>query len=785
MRRIILAVLLALSYTITVYADDSANYISYLNCFKLAEQPGEKGLVDTNAAIFVPPGRKLADMPVNFGLLKGKAEKITGDLPEKWSINPLFLKNSDTSCSAYIAIDKNIDIYGGGEVTAPFKRNGSKNICWNYSNYSYSEHSTPLYQAIPFVMGMRPDGSSFAVAALTTYHCIVDLTEAGIIQFKAQANPNAEKKVLPLFPVIVIEGKNPEDVIKKFADMTGKMPMLPKWTLGFQQSRYAPMSQEFVINDVAKKFRDNKLPCDVLWMDIDYMQDNWIFTFSPKRIPDPTAMMKSLHDMNFKGVWMIDPGLPNSDKKVYFGKEDGYKPYIYGEGNKIKVNDLPIWVLLKDKKTPFVGNVWAKSEVFPDFTMPEAREWWGSLYKDFMSHGFDGVWNDMNEPEIFDTPTKSMPLSNIHRGGKLPDGRVLKEGTHDEYHNIFGMLEVMASRDGIMKANPDKRPFLLSRANYIGGQRYAAMWTGDIPAEWDAMVENQAMLLSMSISGQPFCGPDVSGFTAECSPELYARWMGVGAFYPFFRAHKSGHPDVPPAFPWSFDKKTEASVKISLERRYRLIPYIYTLAAEASKTNMPIIRPVFFADTKDTNLRDEYKSFLLGENLLIIPDFVTGKPANTEHISSPTVPKGTWHAISLVEGDTKDVNQPVVKLKAGSILPVGKIIQSTVENSFDPLTLYVCPDENGNAYGELYLDKDDGYGYKEGEYALIKLRAEKKNSEYVVFVDSKEGKMDIPNYNVEVKIVTGDYKYITEHGKLNYAVKVNDSFFSRLLRIFN
>lgn len=770
----VLSILCLIGLSQKAFSDaDSEKFVPFVSTLGTSEPAAMKGMISDNTALFIPQGMTLDNIAVNPGILNGKLDSFKEGLSETCKLIPCFFKDSDTTFSAFISVDKSVDIYGTGEVTAPFRRNGTKTICWDFSNYGYSQFTQPLYQAYPFVLGVNPDGSSFGIWAMTTYHCTVDMTVAGIISFTARANPGASLKKLPEFAVMTIEAETPQKVISIFTDLTGRMPMQPKWALGFQQSRYAPMTQDYILNNVAKKFRENRVPCDVVWMDIDYMDMNWIFTFNPERIPEPSVLMNKLHEIDFKGVWMIDPGLPASDQKVFFGKTEGYRDYIYKSGNEIKTDGLPIWVLKSDKKTPFIGDVWADSEVFPDFTMPEARNWWESLYKNFMLKGIDGVWNDMNEPEIFGTPMKSMPLSNIHRGGALPDGRILPEDTHDRYHNVYGMLEVMASREGILKANPDKRPFLLSRANYIGGQRYAAMWTGDIPATWDAMVENQAMLLNIGLSGQPFCGPDLGGFTDNCDAKLYSRWIGVGALYPFSRAHKSGHPDtVKEAFPWSYDNATLDSVRLALERRYRLIPYLYTLFAQSSLSGEPVMKPIFMADVKNPHIRSEYQSFLIGNDLLVLPDFTTGKPSDAGNYATPAEPTGRWRSFSLVDGDLHDVNQPKLKIRGGSIIPAGRIIQSTTENSFDPLTLFVCPQTNGHAEGYLYLDEGDGFNYEKGKYLYIKISADQYGEDYRITFTKLKGTMDMPEYEVEVKVLVSDYKYLIGNGTFNQDIVI-------------
>ncbi len=285
---------------------------------------------------------------------------------------------------------------------------------------------------------------------------------------------------------------------------------------------------------------------------------------------------------------------------------------------------------------------------------------------------------------------------------------------------------VMATREGIMRANPDKRPFVLSRANFMGGHRYAAAWTGDNVSDWEHLGYSVPMTLNLGLSGQPFSGPDIGGFAGNATPGLFARWMGVGAFFPFCRGHSSkgtaGHE------PWSFGEETERAARTALLRRYRLLPYLYTLFWEASKEGLPVMRPVFFADPSDRRLREEDKAFLLGADVLVLPRLDEKNPS----LPLP-LPKGDWKTFTLVgEDPSADVNQPELRLRPGAVLPVGKAVESTMENSLDPLTLIVSLDRSGRAEGALYWDGGEGYGYRNGFFSLMTFSAEKTGNEVIV-----------------------------------------------------
>lgn len=594
----------------------------------------------------------------------------TGSVPADWKVFPKFIKENNHS-TVSISYEGKVDLYGTGEVVGPLRRNGTKITLWNTDNYMYvKDDGKRLYQSHPWVMGVREDGSAFGIIADNTWKQELDLS-----------NPITFTSEGPAFRVVVIEKKNPEELLKALGQLTGTMELPPLWALGYQQSRYSYYPQSRA-QEVAGEFRKRNIPCDVLWLDINYMQDFKIFTFDSITFPQPEELNDYLHSIDFHSVWMIDPGVK---------KEEGYFVYDQGTAGDYWVQD--------STGNAFVGSVWPGPCSFPDFTMPSACKWWGGLYNNFMALGVDGVWNDMNEPSVFDGPDGTMPENNWHRGGgNLP------AGSHLRYHNIYGMLMVKASREGILETEPDKRPFVLSRSNFLGGQRYAATWTGDNSSTRHDFKMATPMVLTMGLSGQPFCGPDLGGYKGSPDSTLYADWIAVGAFYPFCRNHtETGEANQEP---WVFGKKVEDVTRTALNRRYRLMPYLYTLFHEASVSGLPVMRPVFFADPTDLSLRGEDESFLLGSDLLITPHWA----ADTK------LPSGDWKTLKLEAND--DGYQPTVKLRSGAIVPMGSIIQSTVDYKTDSITLLINPKVDGTASGTLYDDAGDGFEYKSGDFDL-------------------------------------------------------------------
>ena len=675
-----------------------------------ADESPYSGRIGEGTALFLPPGMTPGQMPPSLALVA--PPHPDGPLPGGWTLRPEFSRTAEGKAQVALPVPPGTSLYGEGEVTGPLLRNGTHTTLWNTDNGGYGmDGGRRLYQSHPWVLGVRPDGSAFGFLADTTWHAEINLEHG--IEFTSDG---------PACPVIVLDRASPQEVMRGLAGLVGTLPLPPRWALGYHQCRYSYVPDARV-RQVADEFRARRIPCDVLWLDIDYMDGYRIFTFDPARFPDPRATNDYLHAHGFHDVWMIDPGVK---------AEPGYAVYDSGTAAGIWVKD--------GQGQEYHGKVWPGECAFPDFTRPDARAWWAGLYRDFMARGIDGVWNDMNEPAVFASPDRTMPPDNRHAGGGG-----LPAGTEALYHNVYGMLEVRATREGIAAANPDRRPFVLSRANFLGGQRYAATWTGDNVSSWEHLKMSIPMSLSLGLAGQPMSGPDIGGFMGRATPELWANWIAVGAFYPFCRGHADK--GAPEKEPWAFGEETERAARTALERRYRLLPYLYTLFAASECEGLPVMRPVFFADPADASLRAEEQVFLVGADLLVVPRWA-------QH---PALPPGAWRTVSLVDGDDApgEKYQPEVRLRPGAILPLGRVVQSTAEESLDPLTLVVSLDAHGSAEGTLYEDAGDGYGYRKGDFRRTVFRAERTPGNTVTLrARSHEGRREHPAREVVVRVVT-------------------------------
>jgi alpha-glucosidase len=609
--------------------------------------------------------------------------KLTGrPLPTREAV-PEFMRFGDRALVRVLAAGAT-DRYGLGEVCGPLVHDNAKIIGWTRDAFGYDERAANLYQAHPWVLCVRPDGSAFGVVIETTWRFTVHLIDHLLVEVEG-----------PPPAITVVEGDDPGAVVTALTSLTGRIELPPRWALGFQQSKwsYAPAAN---VLQVAREYRARQLPGEVIWVDIDYMDAYKVFTFDPE-FGDVAKLNADLHEIGWKSAWMIDPGV-----KI----EAGYHVYDQAVAGQ-HVLQLPAGDAVAGTPTAFEGVVWPGPTVFPDFTREATREWWAGLYDDFLATGIDAVWNDMNEPaNLEDLPDKSLPPDLVHRA----DPELGGPGPHARYRNIYGMQMTRASHAGMRAARPDRRPFLLTRSTFLGGHRYAATWTGDNVSTWQHLYWSIPMALNLGLSGQPLVGPDIGGFADECTGELLARWMGIGCLFPFARNHNMK--TQPAQEPWMFGATVEATCRRALERRYRLLPYLYTLAREAATTGLPIMRPAFFADPTDPDLRAVDTAFLLGADLYIRCDV-----SPTYAGSTAPVPYG-WRRIDVLDEGDRDPALPQLYLRPGAVLPLGPVMQYSDERPLDELTLLAHLAGDGRATGLLYEDAGDGYEHLADEYLL-------------------------------------------------------------------
>ena len=596
--------------------------------------------------------------------------------------------------------------FGLGDTVGSLDRRGQSFRLWNTDAFFFQESTDPIYKSIPFFITMR-GGRSTGFLLDNTWSTSFDFgrVERNLYLFGAEGGP---------IDYYVLYGPDPKQVLRTYAWLTGLPPLPPLWSLGFQQSRFSYESESRV-REIAARLRADKIPADVLYLDIDFQQEHRPFTVDTKQFPHFDQMLSDLKRDNFHVVAITD---------LHIARLPGasYTPYDSGVAGDHFVKNA-------DGST-YVGTVWPGPSVFPDFTRQKTREWWGTQYKNFLSEGIAGFWNDMNEPSVFLTDNFTMPDTAQHRIDE--PGFRPRTANHLEIHNVYGMENSRATFEGLLKLDPDLRPFVLTRATYAGGQRYAATWTGDNTSSWNHLRLTTPMLLNLGLSGFGLCGADTGGFIGTPGPELLTRWTELGTFQPIDRNHAnkgSGNKEV-----WVHGPEQEAIRRRYIEERYRLLPYIYTTVEELSRTGLPVVRPIFLEfpnATKDLHPLDldAGNEFLFGPDLLVAPppfpeqsdsyelklppavwyDYWTG-----EKIQAAAAPKDATAGNLLIQ---PKLDILPVYVREGAILPLQPLVQSTDETPQGPLTLRVYPGKD--CRGSLYMDDGKTLAYTRGQYLRV------------------------------------------------------------------
>lgn len=626
--------------------------------------------------------------------------------------------------------------FGLGDKPGPLDRRNEAFTDWNTDAFGWQESTDPIYKSIPFFITFR-DGVSAGLFLDNTWRSSFDFDK----EYRDAYSFGAPNGPLDLY---ILYGPGPKRVVEDWAWLTGPTPLPPLWSLGYQQSRYS-YNPESEVRRIAAKLRSERIPADVIWLDIDYQYKYRPFTIDAKQFPTFPQMIKDLRAEHFHTVSITDLHIADAPHQ-------GYKPYDEGVAGDHFVKN-------PDGST-YVGVVWPGKAVFPDFTQKSSREWWGTLYADFVKMGVAGFWNDMNEPSIFEVPTKTMPLDTQHRIEE--PGFQTRVATHAEIHNIFGMQNSRGTYEGLLKLAPNTRPFVMTRASYAGGQRYSATWTGDNSSTWNHLRQSTPQLLNLGLSGFAISGADVGGFAGSPQPALLTRWLEIAAFEPIDRDHTAKGTNAQE--PWEDGTPHDLELRRRfIETRYRLMPYLYTAADEMSRTGLPIMRPLFLEFPKaasgdqpvDPTIDNE---FTVGDDILVAhspyPDeldefFVNLPPGGWYDYWTGALVGGSAHQhhIDNSDGQPSGVHvRPTLETlpvfaRAGAIIPEQPLVQSTDEKPNGPLTLRVYPpvDGKGKCSGSVYLDDGVSFAYKHGDYLRESFSCKATEHGVTVSVDQPTG----------------------------------------------
>lgn len=579
--------------------------------------------------------------------------------------------------------------YGLGDKPTHLNLRGKRLINWGSDVYGFSKEQDPLYKNIPFYMGLHHSQG---------YGIFFDNT------FKAYFDFASERKSVTSFwadggemNYYFIYGPNLVDVTSQYTLLTGTPDLPPLWALGFHQCKwsYYPESE---VRDITTKFRELRLPIDAIYLDIDYMDGFRCFTWDGEKFPAPKKMIADLRDQGYKTVVIIDPGI-KVDPDYWVFKEGLEKDMFCrrADGPHMK------------------GKVWPGDCYFPDFTNPKVRKWWADLFEELISDtGVSGVWNDMNEPALFEVENKSFPDDVRHDYDGHPC-------SHRKAHNIYGMQMARATYKGVKRymKQDNKRPFVITRSAYAGTQKYSSAWTGDNIASWEHLWIANLQVQRMNVSGFGFCGSDVGGFIEHPTPELFIRWMQLATFHPFFRVHSSGDHGVQE--PWSFGEQATDISRQYLELRYQLLPYLYTAFYDYTTYGTPIVKPLAYVAQDDVETHNRVDEFILGDELLVCPIL----EANTKgrYLYLPEGEWVYWWTDQKYAGKKEmwvdcNIEQIPLFVRAGAVIPMYPVQQYVGEKVIESCKLHVFVGHK-NHTSTHYQDSGDGYEHEKGTYNVV------------------------------------------------------------------
>ena len=598
-------------------------------------------------------------------------------------------------------------IFGLGERSSKLNLDGGRYQMWNQDPQgSYQPGDDPLYLSIPILHHMH-DGGSYLVFFENSFDGYVDVGDPIDTMFEAG-----------MLRYYFFQGF-PDQTLPRYTELTGRSDLPPLWSLGFHQSRWSYMNDQEV-RDVSNGFKRHDLPISAIHLDIDYMDGFRVFSIDTKRFPDLGKLAVEMEQENIKLVTILDPAIK---------MDRGF--HVYREGLQEDVFcKVPRDQLLR-------GLVWPGWACFPDFTSPRVREWWGAKYPLLLKHHIAGFWHDMNEPAAFAAwGDPSLPKNTLH----YLEGQ---GGDHRQAHNLYGLLMNRAGYEALRGLEPLKRPFIVSRSGWAGMQRYAWSWTGDTESSWEMLRVSIASMLGVGLSGIPYTGPDIGGFSGSPDAELFLRWFQLAAFTPFFRVHSSK--TTQRREPWTFDDQTLHAVRTSLKLRYALLPYIYSLTWEANQTGYPLMRPLFWCDPDDTSLWDIDDAYLFGDSILVAPVLKAGSTSRDVRF-----PAGTWFGFKddhLYQGGLTvsvetEINAIPLFIKAGTVLPLTR-------NGYLELHLYAPLTKMTST---LYSDAGDGYG----DSRLDQYHFERHEDKFIL---EWEGAGDYPFPYDEVKLIPHGFEF--------------------------
>ncbi|HEY9695675.1 MAG TPA: TIM-barrel domain-containing protein [Trichocoleus sp.] len=632
----------------------------------------------------------------------------------------------ESGIAAWKQIEAEEHFYGFGERTGTLDKTARHYTNWTVDSLDYDTLTDAMYQAIPFFIAMRPN-LAYGLFLNSTFRSQFDVgaKQAGLLHLETES---------PEFDYYLIYASEPAPIVQTYTELTGRMPLPPKWAIGYHQCRWSYRS-EAEVRELAQEFRQRQIPCDVIHLDIDYMRGYRVFTWNSQRFPDPKQLIGDLKQDGFKTVTIVDPGVKYEPDADYAVMDDGLEQEYF--------------VRTKEGKL-FHGYVWPDRAVFPDFLRSDVRQWWGSWHKELTEVGIAGIWNDMNEPAMNDRPFGD-PGVKMWFPLDTPQGDLSERSTHAETHNLYGQMMARAAAEAMEKLRPQERSFILTRSGYAGIQRWSSVWTGDNQSRWEFLEMSLPMLCNLGLSGVAFVGADIGGFAGNATAELFARWMQVGMLYPLMRAHSTYDSD--PHEPWVFGDRVEKICREYIELRYQLLPYLYTLFWEAATTGAPILRPLLYHFPQDPQTYELSDQVMLGSAMMAAPIVQPGKTCRAVYL-----PDGVWYdwwTGKPYQGSTHILaDAPLEKMplyiRAGSIIPLAPVMQFVDQSPLAELRFKVW---QGTGEWTFYEDDGQSFAYREGASATTTYRVYPDGDRTVVEIAARQGEWQPHPRRVIVELV--------------------------------
>ena len=602
-------------------------------------------------------------------------------------------------CSKVIQKDERF--YGLGDKPTESDLRGKRFENYGEDTYGFKKDKDPLYKNIPFYIGLH-HGLSYGIFFDNTFRTLFDFgfETHDTASFWARGGE---------MNYYFIYGPQMLDVSRQYTKLTGTSELPPLWALGYHQCKWSYFPEKNV-KEIAREFRERNIPCDVIYLDIDYMDGYRCFTWDKKHFPNPARMIAELGAEGFKVVSIIDPGI-KVDKNYSVYREALEKKYFCTRADG----------------DPVEGAVWPGKCNFPDYTNPVVRKWWSNLFEDLIKVGIKGIWNDMNEPAVFKIGTFPEDVRHDFDGQPC---------SHRKAHNVYGMQMARATYDGVKKFLNGKRPFVITRSGYSGVQRYSSVWTGDNLATWEHLWIANIQVQRLNLSGISFAGSDIGGFIGNPDGELYIRWLQMAVFHPFCRTHHAGLEEGANAQePWSFGTRIEFLAKKFITLRYQLLPYLYTTFWQQTYFGTPMIRPMVTFDQEDVETQHRMAEFMFGDKILICPVTAPGVDGRRMYL-----PRGRWYNFwddTVVNGGHElYVHAPLDKIPMfileGSVIPNYPKMQYVGEKHIDELTLHIYYSKHQNI-SYVFEDEGDGYGYKIKEYNILKFIVNGNKNQFNIF----------------------------------------------------